>query len=72
MNISQRVKKIRLIRNYNQGGVARMMNTTQQAYSILERNADTARLDTLKRYCQAVGVSLAFLISETPINDKTV
>lgn len=49
-----------------------MMNTTQQAYSILERNADSARLDTLKRYCQAVGVSLAFLISETPINDKTV
>jgi len=49
------------------------MNISQQAYSCLEKNASHARLDTLKRFCNAVGIELSYLVAlDVPVTEETL
>ena len=73
MTIAARIRKIREIRGWKQTSVAASMNITQQAYSILEQNASHARLDTLKRFCNAVGIELSYLVAlDVPVTEETL
>lgn len=72
MAVAERIKEIRLIRGYKQEAVAMDMGTTQQSYCCLERYADNARLETLKRVCNALQTDLCFLLSDIPITEHSV
>jgi len=63
MTISNRIRKIREIRGWKQSAVASSMKISQQAYSCLEHGAENARLETLKRFCDAMSVELSFLLA---------
>jgi transcriptional regulator with XRE-family HTH domain len=73
MTIGARIRKIREIRGWKQTAIAVSMGITQQAYSCLEQNASNARLDTLKRFCSAVGVEVSFLVAlDIPVTEETL
>jgi transcriptional regulator with XRE-family HTH domain len=73
MTIAARIRKIREIRGWKQAAVATSMGITQQAYSCLEQNASNARLDTLKRFSNVVGVELSYLVAlDVPVTDETL
>lgn len=72
MTIEARIRKIRDVRGWKQTAVAHGMEVTQQSYSCLEQKADKARLETLSRFCNVVGVSLHFLLSDVPVTEETV
>lgn len=63
MTISNRIRKIREIRGWKQSAVASSMKISQQAYSCLEHGAENARLETLKRFCDAMNVDLSYLLA---------
>lgn len=65
MNAGQRMKDIRLAMNLKQASVASDIGTTQQAYSICERQSNF-NVSTIFRYCAAVGISLEFFFSDIP------
>lgn len=72
MTVAQRIRKIREVRGWKQTTIAGAMGITQQAYSCLEQESENARLRTLKRFCEQMNVTLAFLLSNVPITDETV
>ena len=72
MKLNLRVKKIRELRGHKQSVVASMMGVTQQGYSAIESHADSAKLETLKRFASALRVDISFLISDVPITEETL
>lgn len=72
MDITERIRKIRITKGWKQLAVATDMGITQQAYGCLERKADNARLGTLNRYCDAMGIQLHFLVSDIPISEESI
>ncbi len=73
MTISNRIRKIREIRGWKQSAVASSMKITQQAYSCLEHGAENARLETLKRFCEAMNVELSYLLAlEVVITEESL
>lgn len=67
-----RLRQIRGILHFSQGGVALGMGVTQQSYAQLEASAHTAKVSTLQNACSAMGIDITFLISNTPITRETV
>ncbi len=67
-----RLRQIRDILHFSQGGVALAMGVTQQSYAQVEASAHTAKIQTLNKACQAMGIDISFLISNTPITRETV
>ena len=64
MFIAPRLRKIREIRGWKQASVAQSMHTTQQSYSSLEQGTGFPKIETLKRFCDVMDVSLHFLMAE--------
>lgn len=72
MKTALRIKKIRELAGKRQSEVAALLNVTQQAYCGLEQSADNAKLETLRKFCRAMQIDLAYLISETiPVTAET-
>lgn len=64
MNLADRVRKMRELKGYRQNQVARAMGISQQSYYAFERNADLAKVKTLKRFCAMLEIELIFLLAE--------
>jgi len=67
--LSDRIRSIRNHRKLGQKQVAAKMGITQQSYSWFESRSEDIKVGTLKRFCDAVGVSPGFVLSEAPITD---
>ena len=68
-----RMRKIREIRGWKQSAVAESMKITQQAYSFLEQGNGSPRIDTLKRFCDVIGVDLSFLLAyDVPVTEDNM
>jgi len=72
MNLSERIKTIRYERRLNQRGLAETIGVTQQSYSGVENKPESAKLSTLIKVADALGVKLSFLVGETEINEQSV
>lgn len=49
------------------------MKVTQQSYSYLENKSTNIKIETLKRFADAVKVDLPFLLSlDLPVNDENM
>ncbi|HLP52255.1 MAG TPA: helix-turn-helix transcriptional regulator [Chitinophagales bacterium] len=64
MNISARIRKIREISGWKQSAVASSLNISQQAYSCLEKGADTAKIETLLNFCNVMNIKLSYLTAD--------
>ncbi len=73
MSIAQRIRKIREIKAWKQSAAAMALGITQQAYSVLEKEGSVARFDTLKKFCDVMGIELIYLLSEDlPVTEETM
>ena len=73
MTVSERIRKIREYRGLKQFTIAHEMQVSQQAYSLLEKKPGNHKVETLKRFCDAVKVDLSFLLgTEIPITDANI
>jgi transcriptional regulator with XRE-family HTH domain len=59
-----RVRTIRESQGYSQDYVAAKLDLTQQAYSRIEKNPESASLKRLKQLSEILGVTLTTLIGE--------
>jgi len=59
-----RVRTIRESQGYSQEYVAAKLELTQQAYSRIEKNPESANLKRLRQLSEVLGVSLVSLIGE--------
>ena len=59
-----RVRTIRESQGYSQDYVAAKLDLTQQAYSRIEKNPESASLKRLKQLSEVLGVTLTTLIGE--------
>jgi len=59
MNLSERIKAIRYERRLNQRGLAETIGVTQQSYSQVENKPESAKLSTLMKVSDALGVKLS-------------
>ncbi len=61
------INKIRMLREgigFSQEYVANKLNITQQAYSKLEKNPDTATLERLRKLSEVLGVKINSIIGD--------
>ena len=73
MEMASRIKKLRELTGKRQSEVAALLQVTQQAYCGLEQSANNAKLATLRKFCNAMQVDLAYLVTDTiPITDETL
>ena len=73
MKMASRIKKVRELTGKRQSEVAALLHVTQQAYCGLEQTADNAKLATLRKFCTAMQIDLAYLVTdEIPITDETL
>jgi transcriptional regulator with XRE-family HTH domain len=73
MSIALRVKQLREAKGLRQNYVAQAMGTSQQSYNMFERNADLAKVKTLKRFCSLLDVELSFLMAEDiPVTEENL
>jgi len=73
MSMALRIKRIREINGLSQSEVAASLNITQQAYCGLEKAADNAKLETLRRYCRVMSIDLAYLVTDSiPVTEETL
>ena len=63
MTLGGRIKRIREIRGINQKEMATKMKVTAQTYGNIEEGINP-RYSTLKKFCDTVGIDVAFLLSE--------
>lgn len=71
--LAERMRKIREIKGWKQSAVAKFMNITQQAYSILEQGRCNSKISTLERFCDAMEIKLSFLLAyDTPVTDENL
>jgi transcriptional regulator with XRE-family HTH domain len=63
-NSINRIKEIRESQGLSQEAVAYQLKISQQAYSRIEKNPDTASLKRLRDLSSVFGVSLASLVGE--------
>lgn len=57
---------------WKQTAVAQALNITQQGYSSLETGGDNAKLQTLKKFCSAMGVTVEFLVSDVEVTEDNI
>ncbi|NCX95737.1 MAG: XRE family transcriptional regulator [Chitinophagia bacterium] len=62
--ISENIRLIREAKGYSQEYVASKLKLTQQAYSVIEKNPENAKLLQLKELAKALDVNLFNLIGE--------
>jgi len=62
MEIANRIRKIRETYCLTQAEVAYKLEITPQTYGKIERTADKAKIETLKKISIVIGVSIFFLI----------
>lgn len=62
MELGNRIRRIRESYQFTQSEVAYRCNMSPQAYGQIERNAGRAKVETLNKVANALGVSLVFLI----------
>lgn len=72
MVLAKRIRKIREMCGWKQTAVAQALNITQQGYSSLETGGDNAKLNTLKRFCATMGVTLEFLVSDIDVTEENI
>ncbi|HLP51581.1 MAG TPA: helix-turn-helix transcriptional regulator [Chitinophagales bacterium] len=73
MVIAERIQKIRELSGWKQAAVASTLNITQQAYGNFEKNGDSAKLETLQKFCTAMNVNLSFLLEmDVPVTDESL
>ena len=73
MFIAPRMRKIREVRGWKQAAVAEAMHTTQQSYSSLEQGTGFPKIETVKRFCDVMGVELHFLMGlDIPITAENL
>jgi transcriptional regulator with XRE-family HTH domain len=61
------INKIRMLREgigFSQEYVANKLNITQQAYSKLEKNPDTATLERLRKLSEILGVNVTSIVGD--------
>ena len=61
--IKARIRLLREFKGLKQQTVAERIGTTQQAYSLLERDKSNPRFETLVRFCEVIGVDITFLLA---------
>ena len=64
------INKIRMLREgigFSQEYVANKLNITQQAYSKLEKNPDTATLERLRKLSEILGVNVNSIVGDDDI-----
>jgi|LakMenEpi03Aug12_release.lakeMendotaPanAssembly.Ray.scaffolds.fasta_scaffold21242_11 transcriptional regulator with XRE-family HTH domain len=62
MQLAKRIRAIRENSGLSQADVAYELNISPQAYSKIERQADRARLETLRKLADILSVSVVFLV----------
>src|ERR1043165_5450200 len=73
MSIALRIRKIREISGWKQAAVANELGISQQAYSSLEKGADSAKVETLQKFCAAMNIQLSFLFAfDIDITEETL
>lgn len=71
-NIAQRIRDIRYYKGMKQQAVSLSLEVSQQSYSLLEKQANNARLSTLVRICDVFQIPLSYLVSHEPINRENI
>lgn len=71
--IASRIRKIRELSGWKQLAVADSLNISQQAYSVLEKGAENAKLNTLRKFCDVMNVKLSYLMAiDVAITDESM
>ena len=72
MEINKRMQRIREYLKMKQAAVAKKLGVTQQAYCYMENHTPNPGYNTLVSFCEVTGISMSFLTSDLPINEKNV
>lgn len=72
MTLSQRIKCVRQNSGKSQRDVAEVMGVSQQAYQGFEADAKNSKICTINRFCSAMKIDVAFLLSDIPISDRAI
>ncbi len=70
--LHHRIKAVREALGIKQTVIAKQMDITQQGYSSFECGQADSNMLTVRRFCSAVGIKVYFLVSDIPINEKTI
>jgi transcriptional regulator with XRE-family HTH domain len=68
--LPDRIRKIREVYGLTQRNIAERMNISSSTYGKMERNANLAKVGTLIKIANAIGVSLLFLLDTQNKNYK--
>ena len=73
MSVGIRMKEIREFLKLKQYYVAELIDVSQQGYSALERDLCSPRIDTIKKFCNVMGIQLYyFLAFEVPVTQENM
>lgn len=70
MNITERLKSLRLEKKLTQSQIADQLNVTYQQYQKWENNYQKPQLDSLIKLSSVFGVSISYLVGETNIRSS--
>ena len=62
--LTDNIRLIRVSKGFSQKFIAKKLNITQQAYSLMEKNPDIMTLKRLKDLCEILDVNIVTLIDE--------
>jgi transcriptional regulator with XRE-family HTH domain len=63
-SVSENIRILRELKGLSQGAVADKLNITQQAYSQMEKNAESMSVKRLRQLCDVLQVDIASVVSE--------
>lgn len=62
MNYQQKIKVIRIMKNYQQKDVAEILNISQQQYSLIETGKRELHIEQLKILCEHYKISADYIL----------